>query len=84
MKEVIILILLLTLVQTFVLLYCQNKNKDNNCKQTENYSPTNYCYKKDENGTYVLDKYGKYDSSGKRTFDTRCYCTNDLRCDDKL
>ena len=35
MKEVIILILLLTLFQTFVLLYyCQNKN--NNYKDTEN------------------------------------------------
>jgi hypothetical protein len=74
MKEVIILILLLTLFQTFVLLYCQNKNKYNNCncKQTENYSPTNDCYTKDENGTYVLDKYGIYNKSGG--YEKTCYC----------
>lgn len=88
MKEVIILILLLTLFQTFVLLYCQNKNKYNNCKQTENYSDKNYCYKKDENGTYVLDKYGKCDSNGYRDRgNTNCYCNNnpdDGHCIDKL
>lgn len=73
MKEVIILILLLTLFQTFVLLYyCQNKN--NNYKDTENYTPPLKidCYSKDINGNLVVDKNGIYNKSGGYEMD--CYC----------
>ena len=81
MKEVIILILLLTLVQTFVLLYCQNTTKNCNCKQTENYTPplSTDCYSKDVNGNLVVDPSGKFNSTG--SYNPGCYCnihTNDL------
>ena len=76
MKEVIILILLLTLFQTFVLLYCQNKN--NNYKHTENYTKPlkTDCYSKDVNGNLVVNRYGKLDSRGNPSYNPDCYCVS--------
>jgi hypothetical protein len=74
MKEVIILILLLILIQTFVLLYCQNTTKNCNCKQTENYTPPlkTDCYSKSETGGLYQDIAGRYNSKG--AIDHNCYC----------
>ena len=79
MKEVIILILLLTLFQTFVLLYCQNTTKNCNCKQTENYTPPpskTDCYSKDVNGNLVVNQYGKLDSRGNPSYNPDCHCVS--------
>jgi hypothetical protein len=77
MKEVIILILLLTLFQTFVLLYCC-KNNNNNYKHAENYNPLtkSNCYKYDNNGNLILDRYGKLDSRGIPSYNPDCYCVS--------